>query len=249
MGIKMRKMPFLRLFISAIISFSLTFEFPISAYGDDKPCILKSFEDSLGNTRLKIYDASNIKKSAYLNVTDLFGNSQEALLGIGQSGHSYLVVGNVRYDGEIFAGFGTVRTNSTLISPGTVIRFKDLAPETIDALKNQLMQGKGKLLWSSNCYSGACNQLKASGIRLAGGQPLLPSSFFKRMFTKGFVDSTGKPISIEIYRTDNTSLDQLYRHLQNVQRKVLSSSSYKIGIVVSASSILIVACLTREPKK
>lgn len=213
---------FLRKFLSislAVVTLLEAALYPIVVEADEEPsCVWRVLDEKFGEKNLRIIDASSVnKKGDFVKLNELFGENPEVLLGITPSGHSYLTVENVRYDGEAFTHFGAVRSHVSMVNDGIILRFKDLPPATIESLKKNLLAKAGKRLWSSSCFSGACNELQRVGIRLEDGKPLLPATFFQRIFHNGFVDSAGSPIPLEIYRTDPTSINEIHSTLVMTQ--------------------------------
>lgn len=88
----------------------------------------------------------------------------------------------------------------------------------MNELREQLLKKKNDVLWSAFCYAGVCDQLKQVGISLKDKPNYLPSSFFKSFFEGGFVDSAGNPIKIEIYRTNNYRLNNIYINIQESEQ-------------------------------
>jgi hypothetical protein len=214
---------------------------PASPGFADPDCVARTLTETLGNARFQVTDVSGDTKDDRLDITNLFGAGDHVLLGINPRGHSYLLAGNVRYDGNIFTHFGRVKSEVTQVSDGTVILFKNLQPEVVERLKKQLSEKVGQKVWSSSCFSGACSQLASTGIQLASGKPLLPTSIFKRIFENGFVDASGQPIPMEIFRTNETSVEQIFQYLNHKQTSELLASTRALAVfVVFGGSVYLV---------
>lgn len=220
-------------FLPLWISLTLILNEPIRLNAAEQTsCITQALQEMIADQPIRIIEDSSIRGSSRtVRIKDLFGGQPQVLLGIQTNGHAYLIVGDTRYDGEFLSSRGRVRTQVSTLSDGTIIRFKNLSPATIEALRQQLISKKDEMIWSSSCYSSACKQLEKGGIQLGKGNMVLPTTFFKSILTHGFVDSSEKPIPIEIYRTQTASIQKIYRNLRIVQTKKILAMNLIVAIV------------------
>lgn len=187
---------------------------------------LYTIEDILLGEPIKVFDASALKNSyGHVELLKLFGDTQEVLVGIEPDGHSYLMVGDVRYDGETFTAEGSIKTGAKTVRPGTLVRFLGLPPELVKSFRDRLAAEENSTLWSTSCYSGLCQKLKNSEIHLASGQTLLPTAIFRSIFKNGFVGAEGQPSQFEIYKVAAEPIQEAYKHLQRRQNLMFAQSS------------------------
>ncbi len=177
---------------------------------------------------------------------DLFGDPKSELI-VGWSGpaHAYVMTANARFDGEMFFAGGRANLGDNSIDPGVFFRFKGLPQETVDQVRSEIRriferQIDGRPPASATCVAGACKVLKAGGIQVAGpfGDDVLATRTFTRMIKNGFVDSSGKPVQVEIYRTHPRSLDNLQakmKDFENDQLKRLSTPFIALATTGAAS--------------
>ncbi len=210
----------------AALSFTLVVGVAKTHGQDRGACVIAEMEEAFRGKSLAIKKVTEVeRKEKFFNVKDVFGDGDEVLLGIHPDGHSYLFVGGVHYTPDLFHAYGKIRSGVTNMTDGTILRFKNLPPETIASLKSRFQaQLRGKVkrnTWTVTCYAGVCQQLKASGIKLASDGAVLPSTFLEKIFENGFVDKNGKPISFDIYRTNDVPIQKIHDELKSAQAKDL----------------------------
>ncbi len=207
MGLRLRLAPFLFLILG------------LSLDASAKPPCFSLLQENYGGSTLKIISVSDIplhlKDGVYhFNSTSIFPNTSEVLLGIQHDGHAFLTVGDVRYDGDISPLLGKVRTTNGWHQISTLIRFKGMSITSQRTLYNHLRGLSGNALYSTSCFHGVCQRLQHVGVQLATAQgnqlPQRASDILSAILTRGFVDGNRSPVSVEIYRTNTTRLDEIY---------------------------------------
>ncbi len=181
----------------------------------------------------------------------MFPNSDEVLFGIkdGDSGHAYLVVGNTRYDGNISPAPVKVKHGVKTLSPGILFRFRGISPESMAMVQNHfktLSDGKSTSL---TCHHGACEELAAGGLALAGtARSERASDLVRRIVENGFVDSTGAPVRVEIYQTGPARLEDAYKNIRWRETKHLYGTWFYLGAAGGFVSLLFLTTLLEDKK-
>lgn len=184
----------------------------------------------------------------FFRTDELFGVRPEVVIGLHPNGHTYLLVDNLRYDGQMLLSKGTVNDRA-ILSEGMILRFQDIPEKTVQDLRSHLAAKVGHKIWSADCIHGVCDRLKeGAGIRLADGNSILPSSLFKAIFSNGFVDSSNRPIRLEVYATNDHTIDAIYEELLKRQTgRVVAGAAY-IGLVISGPITIVALQAVPERK-
>ena len=175
---------------------------------------------------------------------DLFENPEsELILGWSGPAHAYVLSGNMRFDGEMFFQAGRSNIGDSTIDNGVFFRFKGLPQESVDKVRYEIRrifsrQIDGHPPASITCVAGACKVLKAGGIEVGGpfGDGILATRTFARMIENGFVDSRGKPIEVEIYRSHPRNLDNLHSKMKDFEKDQLERLKTPAIVVVTTGS-------------
>lgn len=208
----------------------LSFILPRAVYGFDR-CndIFRAFETHQDLLEEKVvsyrqFDFSQEK----IRSTDVFGETDDLLLGINKQGHVFLVHNKTRLDGDMVGRRSRVNQNTNLLDAGIIFRVKSSG---IDSKK--LLSYNGKL--GISCAKTACGAMAyAGGIYIGQRLQLFRSDrLIHSILSEGFRDADGTPIPFEVYHIGVGSLIGTYNHIKS------SSSDYAFSYGVGVPAVVI----------
>ncbi len=155
--------------------------------------------------------------------SDLFKSTSDLIIGVDVEGHTrghtYLKIEKTRVDGRMFYRPHSVENESSVLSPGLIIRFKNIPEANKEALREWL--DKSEVLKAPTCVAFACTVLyKFGGFENGPGgifrRYWFPSSLLKHLAVNGLVGADGHPIEFEIY-TLNSDISRFWKDLPSMQ--------------------------------
>lgn len=185
--------------------------------------------ESIRGTTIHYWRSSrrNMRKS------DLVKEEPAIFLGVDGEGHTYLVAGKYRYDGELFRTQPTLRESGAL-SEGLVVRIPDPGGVNTKKIERYLeSQGPPKSL---TCVSGVCKILSNSGTDISLSRnyvdAFLPSQLLTTLAKRGVVNSKGESMDIEMIILGNK------QSMRSIQDRALSRTQEKASVILAIATFL-----------
>lgn len=139
------------------------------------------------------------------------GHSERDLYIGFTGGHTYFVHNGQRYDGglSIVGVPSHINHRSELLSPGVVVRVRDLPTDMSQKLTAYLTNHKVGL--TLTCSSGVCRVLRSNGMEMEGFGNLIPSRMLRNLVVNGVMTEANQKLEVELYLVNSPSLE---RHLE-----------------------------------
>jgi len=152
----------------------------------------------------------------------------ELILGIRDPAHIYLAVGSQRFDGDIFRPLRVRRKDS--IYRGIAIRFTGVPERAVQGIRAELERLVGRERRTLTCSHSATKLIaRAANLRIDHAsefRPALPSHVFptrtiRRIIEYGVLDHCGESISLQIYKTDDRSLEEILEGMRSGEWRIV----------------------------
>ena len=177
------------------------------------------------------------KHQEELDLGRLFGGRDQVFLGLQPNGHYYLMVGNVRSEGDMLSTYAEISVGeSPSPSPGYLIRFPRIPRKQVRQWIATMSRRTHVNGFRISCVHSACTALRDGfGIRIAGssGPDVLLTPALRRILENGFVDAKGRPVRIEIYQTSSevVSPERLAERYKSYDRFYTAATVTRYAII------------------
>lgn len=155
--------------------------------------------------------------------SQLFSEPNSIYFAFNEFGHSYVVAGHYRFDGDILYTINNFNSKSDLLDKGIVIRIP-LTQEQRESLDSVL--SNPEKFASLTCVGAACNALKQTyGIKFRTGKfpiTLRPRSAIGRIIRDGLIDNKGALLPVELYLLNSDSMGASLRRFRNKEWKSIA---------------------------
>lgn len=149
----------------------------------------------------------------------------ELFVGATNGAHGYVAGKDFRLEANLhFNGYST--RPSPWVSPGLIFHLKGLPPDRVKKVANAV-QSRADGIAGLSCIDKTNAALQYGGIRIRGGNPILPADQLEGWLFKGFELEDGTPIEADIYVSDGYALERmisLARKRQYQQTRVIEET-------------------------
>lgn len=161
-------------------------------------------------------EVRRVDKSQLINGKAVLGESlggdEAFFIGLNTAGHMYMVANVYRFDGKFAFEKPDLKTRSSLLDRGLVVRIEDkdgnIQDQIIDYLKRN---GPPRAI---DCAAGVCKILsRAADIKLANSirQSMLPKELIQKLITQGVHGADGKPKKVQVFILGNMSPEMIFQ--------------------------------------
>ena len=160
----------------------------------------------------KLASSLQPKNSMGVNLKQLFPNKNRVIIGIEKPVHTFLVVGDIRYDGRLLhlpAAVSYSKSAEIPASEGVFAELSNLPPETIQKLK-QLILEKPKVV-SLTCTNAVHTILTQAGITVNvpnSGEFMDSGEFMKHLAENHLAVKNHGNIEVRIHLTPDSELKE-----------------------------------------
>lgn len=201
----------------------------------------------VGGTSVRRLDLA-IERERYFEITDFLKQTDGSmtsdvpvLFGLSYVGHAYLVVGDLRFDGNIWPHPGSVKRRR-VGDAGLVLKFKDLPTEHVARLRSMMEANVGRPIFTLDCISSTCKILEdATGLVPGKGRRVLSSQVVKRILEDGFRTPEGMPAQIDAYWVGPFSPSTLTGEVSKMQTDALGNGA--VLIAMGATGVMMVGVM------
>lgn len=187
-------------------------------------------------------------KVRQLNLAKDFGEDQ-VFLSVEEPHHYYLVVGKLRFDGEILKMPSTLDTTAFPLNRGLYIHFKNLPESTVEALRAKIKERAQFLSFS--CVNEACRTLGEAGIKMKQlDEPVYLGQTLEQIFKDGFVGADGAAIEYDLIYTSDKQVPHFVAELNRYDEQLsrITARRYKDKNVVDPDSLQLPGPLDPQTK-
>lgn len=163
-----------------------------------------------------------------------FGSSDDLVIAIDDNAHTYDNIFDARHDGHHSAP-GRVKMGTDLVEFGNYLKLEGISEQKKVKLYEHLKTLSGKDLEQTSCIRSTCEIIQeATGIKVKGRLPHIPSRILNKIIKKGFVDENGNPVKYNIYRVQGKTMQETYDILRTREANYVKKKKSAVKNIIKS---------------